>query len=189
MADPDSLDAPSGENLRLAGLERELADLYRSHWTRLVRYFRQMGQSEGVAMELAQDSFVQALRALPKFRGESKLSTWLWSIAHRELLALVRRGQLDTLSSDDEAQGVSLDSLRVAEAPHLSVQDDCVRRGFARFAVDHPERAHVVVLAFVEGWTREELAEHLGRTPHAATEYLSQCKAKLKPYIENCCEP
>ena len=35
-------------------------------------------------------------------------------------------------------------------------------------------------------YLREELAEFLGRTPHAATEYLSQCRARFKPYIESC---
>ena len=44
----------------------------------------------------------------------------------------------------------------------------------------------MLYLAVVEGWTREELAKHLDRSTHAATEYLSQCKAKFRPYVENC---
>jgi RNA polymerase sigma factor (sigma-70 family) len=192
MVDPTSLDAPSAETLRLSALERELEALYRSHWPRLVRYFRQMGQPEGVAVELAQDSFIQALRALPQFRAEARLSTWVWAIAHSTLLAHVRRVVPPMVSSDDPQAGVDLESLSFGTDPHLSAQTqarhDCVQRGFRQFAAAHPERAEAIVRAHVEGFTREELAESLGRTLQAATEYLSQSIRKLRPFLQPCCD-
>ncbi len=41
---------------------------------------RWLGDS-AVAEEIAQDTFVAAYRAMDRFRGEAKLSTWLYSIA------------------------------------------------------------------------------------------------------------
>ena len=192
MPDAPALDASDSDNLRMpaenstpAARQRELEALYRSHFGKVVGYFRRCGQPTAVAHELAQDVFVNALRGLVEFRGQSKLSTWVWSIARHVLLAHLRTPKaLDEADSDDGFIASLTDS-----APNpLNDQCICTRKGFAQFSADHPERAQVLYLAIVEGWTREELAEFLGRSTHAATEYLSQCKAKFRPYVENCRE-
>jgi RNA polymerase sigma-70 factor, ECF subfamily len=192
MPDVPALDAADDDGLRnepvaatSAARERELELLYRTHYSRVVGYFLRCGQPQSVAVELAQDTFVSALRGLADFRGQSKLSTWLWTIARNVLLGHVRTPRpLDVADHDDAL----IDGLTDSLAPHLKDDCLCVRQGFALFSRDHPERAQVLYLAIVEGWTREELAEHLGRSTHAATEYLSQCKAKFRPYVEKCRE-
>jgi RNA polymerase sigma-70 factor (ECF subfamily) len=149
-----------------------------------VGYFRRCGINDGVAVELAQDAFVNAYRGLQNFKGQSKLSTWLWTIARNVLLAHVRSNP----STQSIGEPVDPDSLTNGDDAHLNDMRDSIRRGFAAFAREHPERAQVLYLAAVEGWSINELAEFLGRTPHAATEYLSQCRIKLKPYLADCDE-
>ncbi|MDP1656714.1 MAG: sigma-70 family RNA polymerase sigma factor [Hylemonella sp.] len=189
MSASPALDATIDVNLS-AEVEASMADtpaqaleaLYRSHFRKLVGYFRRCGVGDAVATELAQDAFVNALRGLANFKGDSKLSTWLWTIARNVLLAHLRSNPLARLADEP----VDPDSLTNGEDPRLNDMCDSIRRGFATFAMDHPERAQVLYLAAVEGWSIAELAEFLGRTPHAATEYLSQCRAKLKPYLADC---
>lgn len=178
---------PVSHGVSQAGLQAELEALYKSHFGKLVGYFMRCGCSDATARDLAQDSFVNAWRGLAQFRGGSKLSTWLWTVARNAHLAQIRTQRpTDFMALDAEGEPIDPDSLTESSSEALTVQQDCVRRGFAAFHLEHPERAQVVYLAVVEGWTREELAEFLGRTPHAATEYLSQCRAKFKPYIECC---
>ncbi len=165
-------------------LQRELAALYRTRGHKLVGYFKYKGQSEEVARDLTQETFINALNGLRSFHGNSTLATWLWAIAKNVLLAHVRSRKPD--QADADAAAFDPDSLSNGLSAHLNPLCDCVRRGFAAFSIAHPERAEVVYLAVIEGWTREELAHHLGRTLHAATEYLSQCKARFRPYIETC---
>ena len=192
MPDAPALDAPDDDGLRAgpftatpADRGRELELLFRSHYGKVAGYFQRCGQPASVAAELAQDAFVSALRGLPDFRGQSKLSTWLWTIARNVLLAHVRTPKpLDVADHDDDL----LEGLTDSVADHLNDECQCVRSGFAKFSREHPERAQVLYLAIVEGWTREELAEFLGRSTHAATEFLSQCKARFRPYVENCRE-
>jgi RNA polymerase sigma-70 factor (ECF subfamily) len=192
MDDSLASDAEPDENLRPAAaidihlLQRELETLYRSHCGKFVGYFRNAGVNEALSRELAQETFILALRGLAKFQGDSKLSTWLWAIAKNVLLGHWRSAQPVGAAGDEEP--VDPDTLSSSVAAHPTGMSDCVRRGFAAFAADHPERAQAVYLAVVEGYTAEELARHLGRTPHAATQFLSQAKAKLRPYIEGCNE-
>ncbi len=171
-----------------ASARRALEQLYGSHFGKLAGWFRRSGLSESAAHDLAQDSFVNALRAIDQFKGDSQLATWLWAIARNVLLAHWRGKQTPGATPATDADGAPIDpdSLSLGADVHQTDQDDCVRRGFAAFSMQHPARAQVVYLAVVEGWTREELALHIGRTAHAATEYLSQCKARLKPFIEHC---
>lgn len=161
-----------------------LEDLYRTHFGKVAGYFRRCGVEDAVAGELAQETFVNAFRGLDGFHGQSKLSTWMWTIARNVMLGHFR-SRSSTVSSDDE---IDPDSLTNGECAYQTDVGDCVRRGFSAFALQHPERAQALYLAAVEGWSIAELAEFLGRTPHAATEYLSQCRTKLKPYIAHCDE-
>jgi RNA polymerase sigma-70 factor (ECF subfamily) len=191
MSAPFPLDATAHENLsevvecaQTIGEIQDLEGLYRSHYQKLVGYFRRCGINDGVAVELAQDAYVNAYRGLQNFKGQSKLSTWLWTIARNVLLAHVRSNPL----IQSAGEPVDPDSLTNGDDARLNDMRDSIRRGFAAFAREHPERAQVIYLAAVEGWSINELAEFLGRTPHAATEYLSQCRIKLKPYLADCDE-
>lgn len=163
-----------------------LEALFGTHAAKVKAYYRRSGVGDANAEDLTQEVFARALRGLGAFKGDSKLLTWLWTIAQNLLLEHRRRRTLEFAEQDGEP--VDVDSLSLQPDAHLMDCRDCIRRGFAAFSQDHPERAQVIFMAMVEEFTREELAEFLGRSTHAATEYLSQCKAKFKAYIRHCHE-
>ena len=45
------------------------------------------------AEEVAQDTFIKAFESLSSFRGESKFSSWLYSIAYRKALDRIRKNK------------------------------------------------------------------------------------------------
>lgn len=53
------------------------------------------------AEEIAQDTFLKAFQQLDGFRGSSKFSTWLYTIAYRTAISKTRKKQLDTTNVDD----------------------------------------------------------------------------------------
>ena len=52
------------------------------------------------AEEVAQDSFLKAYQKLDNFKGESKFSTWLYTIVYRSSLTKIRKKKLDTTDID-----------------------------------------------------------------------------------------
>src|SRR6516225_7148823 len=54
------------------------------------------------AEEISQDVFVKAYRSLADFRGESKFSTWLYTIVRTSCITFLRKKKLDITSIDDE---------------------------------------------------------------------------------------
>lgn len=163
--------------------EAHLAALYPEWYGRLSRYFVACGCHAALAHDLTQDSFAAALRGLAGFRGDAKLSTWLWAIARNTLLAELRRKR-----PLDQTEDVELETLIFADDAHLSELNDCVRRGFARFAQRYPERAHAVYLVYWGGWAHAELADYLGKSSHACTVELARSRELLVPYLRDCDE-
>ena len=53
------------------------------------------------AEEIAQDSFVKAYTQLHTFKGESKFSTWLYTIIYRNSISKIRKKKIDTVDVDD----------------------------------------------------------------------------------------
>ena len=61
-----------------------------------------MIKSREDAEEVAQDVFIKAYRALADFRGESKFSTWLYTITNTTCITFLRKKKLDVHSLDNE---------------------------------------------------------------------------------------
>lgn len=55
---------------------------------------RRMIQDDETARDAAQEVWLEAIKSLPTFQGKSKLSTWLYAIAHRVILNHARNERL-----------------------------------------------------------------------------------------------
>ena len=73
-----------------SGDERAYEQLVRRHGGRLLAVARRLMRSEEEARDALQEAFVLAFRALPKFAGQSRLSTWLHRIVVNAALMRLR---------------------------------------------------------------------------------------------------
>ena len=65
--------------------------LYRDHVDLVYRYAHRLcGEAES-AKDLVQETFLNAYRGLKQFRGDAKVSTWLYTIASRACLRMRRK--------------------------------------------------------------------------------------------------
>ena len=129
------------------------AAIYDHHAPRLYATLVRLAGAEGLAAELLQDTFVQAWRALPQWRAESALSTWLHRIAVNAHLGVLRahrrRGQHEL--ADEE-----LESLAGIAAP---TSDPELRIDIERAIAALPPRMRTAfVLHDIEGYRYDEIA-------------------------------
>jgi RNA polymerase sigma-70 factor (ECF subfamily) len=132
------------------------------------------------AEDVVQQVFLSVHRALPLFRGESRLSTWIYRIALRAAVAArTRRRQGEPL--DESLPGPSAErelhvrdeARRVAAAMNLlSVQHRAVLSLFAIDGLSHQEIADVLGIPEGTVWSRlsvarKKLHEELARLPAA----------------------
>lgn len=182
-------------SLRAGGSTQRAAfgALYDAMAGRLRGWFQRHGSGLAEAEDLTQDTFVKVARSIGEFRGEqAQLAGWIWTIA-RNLLLDARRaaGRRPTLDLHDEATEALLpadDAPTALQSIAAERRDDCVRRGFAAFARLFPDRAQCLSWLVTDTLDIGAIAELIGRTPGATREYLSQCRKKLRPFVEHCFE-
>jgi RNA polymerase sigma-70 factor (ECF subfamily) len=147
------------------------------------------------AEDLAQDALIRALRALPKFRGDSKLSTWAYTITVNTWKNRVRaeksRGFWKTVSfgilggpdkDPDEPEwepkgnDAPIDENLEKEGTSSVVQK-------ALLQLDADDRA-IVVLREIDERSYGEIAEVLGLPEGTVKSRLFRARAKLKTILE-----
>jgi RNA polymerase sigma-70 factor (ECF subfamily) len=173
---PDLLD-----RLR-AGDGRAFEDLVRLYQHRVFGVAVRMLGNAAEAEEVAQEVFLRVHRAIGDFRGEAKLSTWLYAIASRlclnHLSAPARRygraGEeaLGRLPSEGPGQSSDLERGEMETALHQAI------------AELPEERRIVVVLRDLEGLAYEEIARVLGLEPGTVRSRLHRARMDLKAKLE-----
>ena len=81
------------------GDERAFEELYRQHHARLTRFLSGLMRRPELVEEVLNDTMMTLWRSPESFNGASKLSTWLFTIAHRK--ALRARSRWDVPVEDD----------------------------------------------------------------------------------------
>ncbi len=180
--DQDALD-----KIRQGGQARTegVSQLYRGYARRFLAYFMKHRVPREQAEDLAQDVFVSIVRHAESFRGETRIDAWMWAIVRNTLIDHFRRARPeDPFEEDDLVQIVEAQSDPPRD-PGTGLED-CVRKAYAAFAEHHADRAEILARVAFEGWSIEDVAVVLKRTSGATREYLSQCRKKLKAFLEPC---
>jgi RNA polymerase sigma-70 factor (ECF subfamily) len=176
----DQAEAARREAEWVARAQRGDAEAFRElverHRDRIYALVLRMVRSADDAEEVAQDAFVRAWRALPRFRGESAFATWLHRIAVRlaaDRAALLgrRRGREATLD-DPRVAGTEA---RESPKPH----DESARIEALMERLSMAQRA-VVTLYYYEDRSVEDVARLLGMPENTVKTHLSRARAALR---------
>jgi RNA polymerase sigma-70 factor (ECF subfamily) len=164
-----------------AGDEAALEALLSRHEGRILRFARQACGHEADAEDVLQETLLTMVGALPGFRGEAALDTWLFTVARRACLhrrrKAARRQSIAPRVDLDAAEAVAdpgPDPERLAEREQLAV-----RVSAALDALDEKYRG-VLVLRDVEGLTAPEVGEVLGLSVAAVKSRLHRARAQLR---------
>lgn len=141
---------------------------------------------ESDAEDVAQETFVRAYRALPRFRGDAKFSSWLYRIAtNRALTHLKRRRRRVAAMDIQSGPGVEAEASRVdcspSEGPDQLVIGEEFRRRVRLAVIRLPEQYRVVVtLFYLEERSYKEVAETLGIPMGTLKTHLHRARALLR---------
>ena len=98
--------------------------LVRRHQDRAFRFILRMIGSRDEAMDLTQETFLKAYRALPDWRSEARFSTWLFQIARNTALdALRRRRHTEFVSLTAGPDEEAIDPCDTAPLPEERLAD------------------------------------------------------------------
>jgi RNA polymerase sigma-70 factor (ECF subfamily) len=168
----------------IAHQEREgFARLLAEHGPALGRVARVYARSAAEAADLEQEIALAIWRALPAFRGDASLRTFLLRVAHnRGISHRAREASRETLPLD------GLDGARDVPDPRAPA-DDALDLSARRRALFHamsrlPVGAATLLSLALEGLTHEEIALVVGSTPNSVAVRLSRARATLREMLE-----
>jgi RNA polymerase sigma-70 factor (ECF subfamily) len=134
------------------------------------------------AEDVAQEAFLRAYRAVGEFRGDAKLSTWLYAITTRLCLnRLASPAHQRTRLDDELLSRVADDTGDVAAHVERREREAAVHAAIAELDDD---RRVVLVLADLEGLAYEEIAEALGVPIGTVRSRLHRARMDLKTRLE-----
>lgn len=155
--------------------------IYRAFATPVYSLCLRFTKSPAQAEDLAQETFIEIMRSIARFRGEAALGSWIRRIAVTKSLMFLRsawtaRGQ--SLANDwDEFTAGDVAIHGVSAHP-----DDALDLDAALANLPSVSRA-VVWLHDVEGFTHKEIAELMGKTESFSKSQLSRAYQRLRPML------
>ena len=145
--------------------------------------FRMMGRPED-AEDVAQDAFISAYRAFERFRGESRVTTWLYRITtNAALMKLRKEKRARTLTQ------TGLEEVDIAdwdETPERSAASSELGEKLQEVIAQlQPDLRAAVVLRDVEELSNAEAADVLGITVSSVKSRLHRGRVLLRKYLSD----
>src|SRR5690349_11291266 len=158
--------------------------LYRDHVDLVYRYAHRLcGEAES-AKDLVQETFLNAYRGLNRFRGDSKVSTWLYAIASRACLRMrrKRKGAPERELSLEEFIPTSDGEFRLqipidGFSPEEALQNKQLRQALNAAISQLPKKYKMVlVLRDMEGLSAKEVGTIMGLNERAVKSRLHRAR-------------
>ena len=167
--------------------------LVRKYQHKLVKLILRYVHDPDEVMDVTQEAFIKAYRALPGFRGDSAFYTWLYRIAintaKNHLISQGRRPPDDDINVEDAEQMEADSGLKEYATPeHLLAKDQIESTVFE--AIEHlpDDLRTAITLRELEGLSYEEIAEAMGCPVGTVRSRIFRAREvihnKLKPLLD-----
>ena len=145
-------------------------------------FIRRMLLNHEDTNDVLQDTFVRVFKGIDKFRGESKLGTWMHSIAYREALGHIERSKR-MLKGDWDVQIV--ENVRQLEGDAHYSGDEMQMRLQAMVAALPEKQRAVFVMKYYEEKKYTEIAEITGTSVGALKASYHHAVERIKSAIQS----
>jgi RNA polymerase sigma-70 factor, ECF subfamily len=169
-----------------AGNRQALEALLERHQAQLYDFGMKMCGNPEDAKDVLQETLLAMARGIRDFRGESSLSTWLFTIARSACSKMHRRGKF----APDEASSLEIGAAADGLADPGRRADEVVAskqlgRALSKAIGElEPMSREVLMLRDVEGLTAPEVAEVLGVTVQAVKSRLHRARLSVREHLE-----
>ena len=145
------------------------------------------------AMDVAQEAFIKAYKALGRFRGDSAFYTWIYRIAintaKNHLVASGRRPPRSDIDAQDAEQYDGAAGLREYATPERMLLKDEIKETVASAIEDLPDDLRTAItLRELEGLSYEEIAQAMdcpiGTVRSRIFRARDAIDTKLKPLLD-----
>jgi RNA polymerase sigma-70 factor (ECF subfamily) len=157
---------------------RALSELYTRHGANILNYLTSYLNDRQQAEEVLQDVMLAVWNNAAGFRGESKVRTWLLTIARNRAINAQRRYTPRWVELDENIHGGDTTPIEHAE---VKSQQRVLRDAIKSLPPFHQE---ILVLVFYHGLSGQEVADVLGVTVGTVKSRLHRAKDMLRRVLQ-----
>ena len=161
---------------------------------RIIKLVSRFVRDRDEAMDVAQDAFIKAYRALPGFRGDSAFYTWLYRIAintaKNHLAALSRRPR-EAEVTDADGEEIGVEELQADdETPEKTLQVEQMKQIiFETIEGLPPDLRTAILLREMDGLSYEDIAQAMNCPVGTVRSRIFRARevieGRLKPLLEH----
>ena len=175
------------------GDEAAFPELFQRLGPRVLQYVRRLVGSEARAEEITQDVFVQMFRFRQRYRPESKLSTWVFTIATNLCLNELRRPERQLrvdLWEHRREEGDRQDEPALPDPDAIDPEQGAAGRELAlaletAVAALPPKQRAALLLSRIDGMAYRDVADALGTTEGAVKALLFRATHGLRDRLRD----
>lgn len=167
--------------------------LVRKYQQRVANLISRYVRDSSEVLDVSQEAFIKAYRALPNFRGDSAFYTWMYRIAintaKNYLVSQSRRIPLSNVDVQDAEQFEGASSLKDYETPErLLLRNDIEKTVFSTIEELPEDLKIAITLREIEGMSYDEIAQAMDCPVGTVRSRIFRAREaidkKLKPLIE-----
>jgi RNA polymerase sigma-70 factor, ECF subfamily len=181
---PEELD--DGELVRLSLKDPDnFSYLINRYQAKILYYIRRLGvNSLEESQDVAQDIFLKVYLNLNDFKSDLKFSSWLYRIAHNQVISNFRRHRARAEAYSSPLDEVALNSLSEDILPDSQIDKKILASSLMK-AIDklEPRYREIIILKFFEEKSYQEISDILKRPEGSVASLLNRAKKSLKKIL------
>jgi len=154
--------------------------LYGQYQKRLFRYFMRLVSVTEAAEELTNDVLVEVWKKAGDFRGLSKVSTWIFGIAHHKAMNELRSRKPATLEIEAAANEADPGETPEQSAAQVNLKEK-IKRALQALSPEHRE---VMELTFTNGLSYQEISDIMQCPVNTVKTRMFYAKKQLQEILE-----
>ena len=160
-------------------MKQLLSELFDTYYKDIYTYLYSLCRDASLAEDLTSEVFLEVVRSIATFRGESEVRTWLFTIARRRWFAYLKQKQRQIPTE-------SIHELYDSSLPKSSdAGSDVDAADMIRTFLQHePELNRKVMELRLEGYSYFEIGKICGISENSARVIFFRTKAKIKKLLE-----
>lgn len=166
-------------------IEALLKQLFTNHYKDVYCYLYHLTHDTSLSEDLTSEVFLEVVKSIASFRGESDVKTWLFSIARHKWFGYLRQKkrqvQTELLSEFYEH---SLNDESKEKTPEAQYNEKELRQRIYELLNLESERTKQIVLMRLDGFSFYEIGRRYGISENSARVIDFRAKAKIRQILK-----
>ena len=173
-------------NSVLAGDRNAFADIVTDNQKNVYNLALRMMKNEQDALDVSQEAFIKAYTTLSSFKGQSRLSVWLYRITYNICIDTIRRRERESAVPIDDDGGISPEKL-ISDGRHDPETEyskkelqKALEDALSSLSEDHRE---IFLMREYSDMSYSEIASALGTSEGTVKSRLSRARRAIAKYL------